>query len=573
MCEIEVDKKAEESEIPSQIQEVDEVDLSFEKLDSLDESTEKIKSLDSSPSINNLDDGQDEPKNPVPLQHIVKSRPKRAKTRAPTRPVAPTTIHIDEPSDDGIGAFYVQPTVSTEPISNSTSSPSRKLSDSSKSSNQLKPEGKSEKKKGWSPRNLIKDKDKDKDKDKEKEKKSGGIAHGLSTFFGRKSGGKGNVPAKGKKEHEAKSEPKPEPEAPVVEEKKAEDVKVERSDVKAPIAGGESFEEDKKDREKEKEEETAEEKSESNDNVGRLAGGKPRPGFGGLGGNMLLEMKQKQEKRLSQVHKPRTTPEKESHEANNNHVDNKSKTPEKTETSVLKSTPDLHPPSTSQRETSPKHVLRPPTENKKPLSIPVQPVPTDKSPRPAPRVLLPPKKQPTPPADKEATVQLDSKPTPLNKPKPPPPTKPRPPLLAPKPRTSIRASKDVTDSFEPPSTEEVKLREKKPDAEVVTDSATLRLSVKEKIQRLSRGPSDDSPSKSESDIKSDESENISSSTSHESINGEKSTPKSTEESPEESKTPSKSSEETSASSDDKENSKDSSNLPKRSSRAEDEIMV
>lgn len=46
------------------------------------------------------------------LQHLVKSRPKRAKTRAPTRanPAALISNSIGEDTDDGLDAFFVVPT-------------------------------------------------------------------------------------------------------------------------------------------------------------------------------------------------------------------------------------------------------------------------------------------------------------------------------------------------------------------------------------------------------------------------------------------------------------------------------
>ncbi|KAK6185440.1 hypothetical protein SNE40_007675 [Patella caerulea] len=610
---------------------VDELDLSFEKLDSLDESSERKKSTDSSFSLEKLDGDNEDSTEAKPLKHLVKSRPKRQKTRAPTRPVAPGITPLDDATDDGIGAFYVPPTISAEPIT----SPSRKSSDTStkSSGNQLqKPTetSKPEKKKGWSPRNLMKDKDKDKDKEKEKdkekdkgEKKGSLLSHGLSNFFGRKSGGKGKNPIdpEAKKLAESPATIPEEKKTPVKQQQQSavsynkisEEVEVDRPEVKAPIVSAECFDDEKtlkeKDQEKEKEEDLSEEK-ETNDTVSKIPASSSRTGMG-LGGNILLEMKQKQEKRFSQQVKPRTLPkEKDDHEANNNVIDkNKAqKTQEnktvlkpannETTTAVDNGSLEASDVTSSSKSDDTKRALIPnankaSSDVKKPLCIPVEPVVTEKSPRAPPRALQPPKKRvsPTQPADTEATVTLDTKPTVVPRSvKPPPPTKPRPPALAPKPRASLRTSKDVTDSNI--QSEEVKLRDK-PESQIVTDSATLRLSVREKVKRLSKAPIEESPlissptkSKSNStDSKphssSDEGEHVSSPSSLDSIDGE-SSETSNKDCVNNKTTPqhksSNSTDSTDSVNDNDKNHDDSSpkeehSVPKRSSRAEDEIMV
>ncbi|KAK6185442.1 hypothetical protein SNE40_007675 [Patella caerulea] len=633
MCEIKTEKDSVDShsDIRSQIEEVDELDLSFEKLDSLDESSERKKSTDSSFSLEKLDGDNEDSTEAKPLKHLVKSRPKRQKTRAPTRPVAPGITPLDDATDDGIGAFYVPPTISAEPIT----SPSRKSSDTStkSSGNQLqKPTetSKPEKKKGWSPRNLMKDKDKDKDKEKEKdkekdkgEKKGSLLSHGLSNFFGRKSGGKGKNPIdpEAKKLAESPATIPEEKKTPVKQQQQSavsynkisEEVEVDRPEVKAPIVSAECFDDEKtlkeKDQEKEKEEDLSEEK-ETNDTVSKIPASSSRTGMG-LGGNILLEMKQKQEKRFSQQVKPRTLPkEKDDHEANNNVIDkNKAqKTQEnktvlkpannETTTAVDNGSLEASDVTSSSKSDDTKRALIPnankaSSDVKKPLCIPVEPVVTEKSPRAPPRALQPPKKRvsPTQPADTEATVTLDTKPTVVPRSvKPPPPTKPRPPALAPKPRASLRTSKDVTDSNI--QSEEVKLRDK-PESQIVTDSATLRLSVREKVKRLSKAPIEESPlissptkSKSNStDSKphssSDEGEHVSSPSSLDSIDGE-SSETSNKDCVNNKTTPqhksSNSTDSTDSVNDNDKNHDDSSpkeehSVPKRSSRAEDEIMV
>ncbi|XP_050395168.1 F-actin-uncapping protein LRRC16A isoform X3 [Patella vulgata] len=632
MCEIETEKNSVDShsDIRSQIEEVDELNLSFEKLDSLDESSERKKSTDSSFSLEKFDGGNEDSTEAKPLKHLVKSRPKRQKTRAPTRPVAPGITPLDNATDDGIGAFYVPPTISAEPI---TSSPSRKSSDTStkSSGNQLqKPTEtpKSEKKKGWSPRNLMKDKDKDKDKEKEKEKekdkgekKGSLLSHGLSNFFGRKSGGKGKNPIDPEAKKLAESPPTipEEKKTPVKQQqqqstvsynKKSEEVDVDQSEVKAPIVSAECFDDEKthteKGQEKEKEEDLSEEK-ETNDTVGKIPASSSRTGMG-LGGNILLEMKQKQEKRFSQQIKPRTSPkEKDDHEANNNVIDkNKAQKTEEnktvlkpakneTTTTVDNGSLEASDVKSSSKSDDTKRALIPnankaSSDVKKPLCIPVEPVLTEKSPRAPPRALQPPKKRvsPTQPADTEATVTLDTKPTVVPRSvKPPPPTKPRPPALAPKPRASLRTSKDVTDSNI--QSEEVKLRDK-PEGQIVTDSATLRLSVREKIKRLSKAPIEESPlissptkSKSNStDSKphssSDEGERVSSPSSLDSIDGETSNKDcvNNETSPQHKSSNSIDSTDSVNDTDknhDDPSPKEEHSVPKRSSRAEDEIMV
>ncbi|KAK7114213.1 F-actin-uncapping protein LRRC16A-like isoform X3 [Littorina saxatilis] len=124
------------------------------------------------------------------------------------------------------------------------------------------------------------------------------------------------------------------------------------------------------------------------------------------------------------------------------------------------------------------------------------------SPRPAPRALLPPRKPVQVPVDtapaasagggggngdsaKPASESASSAPS--HKPRPAPPAKPKPPVTAPKPRPSIKKESppdenSSTGAGEGDSTGERKSAE----GEIVYDSSTLRMSVKDKIKRLSQ---------------------------------------------------------------------------------------
>ncbi|XP_067651117.1 F-actin-uncapping protein LRRC16A-like isoform X1 [Haliotis asinina] len=172
----------------------------------------------------------------------------------------------------------------------------------------------------------------------------------------------------------------------------------------------------------------------------------------GLGGNLLAEMKQKQEKRLSQRFPPvgpaPAVPAEKGKPETNNNIGEKSDPAKSGD-----STEEKRPPSRSATVAT-------------------------KNPIPAPRGLAAKRptviaSSPTSPADGDGVAKAAARPVPPKK----------PPQLPPKPRNSLRVAKDS------PVEEEGSCEspEKKPEEGVVYDSATLRLTVKQKAMRIHDG--------------------------------------------------------------------------------------
>ncbi|XP_071092357.1 F-actin-uncapping protein LRRC16A-like isoform X5 [Haliotis cracherodii] len=196
-------------------------------------------------------------------------------------------------------------------------------------------------------------------------------------------------------------------------------------------------------------ENTKDEEEEEPEAALKLPAGMPKIG---LGGNLLAEMKQKQEKRLSQrfppLGPPPSVPTEKGKPETNNNIGEKSDPAKGGESAEEKKAPT------------------------RAATV------TTKNPVPAPRGLA--AKRPTVMSSSPApAVDSDGPPKPAARPLPPK----KPPQLPPKPRNSLRLAKDS------PVEEEGSCEspEKKPEEGVVYDSATLRLTVKQKAMRIHDG--------------------------------------------------------------------------------------
>ncbi|BFZ13041.1 hypothetical protein BsWGS_16081 [Bradybaena similaris] len=248
------------------------------------------------------------------------------------------------------------------------------------------------------------------------------------------------------------------------------------------------------------------------------------PGFGVLGGkNLLQEMKQTQEKRFSRsllleeddTNSPKVKEgNKKTDGDNQRQPDMESSIDDAKKVSKLKQQPEPAPADGHSKKD-----LNDNTSDPVPSSMSVKPSPPPqqgKAPTLTPRTVLHAKRpvstveeggqiQEIPQSMTASTPELLLGDSPGSKPRPTPPVKPRPPVLPrPKKRDSGKdlaaeetlaikspsSSTPLTDVTDSQSSEvpDLELRTKPAvqDEGVVTDSATLRLSVKDKIKRLSQ---------------------------------------------------------------------------------------
>ncbi|XP_025116030.1 F-actin-uncapping protein LRRC16A-like isoform X17 [Pomacea canaliculata] len=478
------------------------------------------------------------------LEHLNKARPKRNKSRAPTRPVAPGIDTPDEISDDGINAFYDTKRTSPEDVIKDTFVATLQVEDSS---------SKVEKKKGSPLAKTKPQKGQGKD-DKEKEKKDKGSFSGISNFFRK---GPSKVEAREKKQElprtqentrvysrtsktildkkdspdsahvpatqSAKTESKTMLESPrvLLPPKVSEDIinldpKTDARprppvEVKKPpaVSKGEAHNLESKSSESE---ESDEEKTDEDDleNIGtRTASAKGDEQQGketvegksqevpvrvakhvGFSATILADFKAKQEKRASQLSLTsdngkdtkestvKSEPSERKEEANNNTVINEKGLAAKGEMTAKQGDEAASRQPLKQLGGETSALLKP-----RALMPPKKPVATVTVSLEKGEVLKP----PSAPESSASVPAVGTGETPVPKPRPPPPAKPKPPLTAPKPRLSSGTNSEE-DSVPTIATSGSisNAGERRAEGEIVYDSSTLRLSVKDKIKRLSQ---------------------------------------------------------------------------------------